>query len=83
MVNLHTVGTQVRKGSVELQYVDIMVEDNGQLSGKQRLEYHPTIDMTLNTTTSPITVTPPAGYDGITSLTTHDKSVAVNYIIKY
>lgn len=71
LVNLHTVGTQVRKGSVELQYVDIMVEDNGQLSGKQRLEYHPTIDMTLNTTTSPITVTPPAGYDGITSLDIH------------
>lgn len=68
MVNIHTVGSQVRHGSMQPQYVDVMVEKDGLLSGKQRLEYHPTIDMTLNTTTSPITVTPPIGYDGITSL---------------
>lgn len=68
MVNIHTVGSQVRRGSMELQYVDVMVEKEGNLSGIQRLEYHPTQDIVLNTTTSPITVTPSTGFDGITSL---------------
>jgi hypothetical protein len=71
MVNIYTIEAQVRHGSMELQYVDLMVEKEGTLSDKQRLEYHPTIDMTLNTTTSPITVTPPANYDGIASLNIH------------
>ena len=68
MVNIHTVGSQVRRGSMELQYVDVMVEKEGNLSGIQRLEYYPTQDIVLNTTTSPITVTPSTGFDGITSL---------------
>lgn len=68
MVNIHPLQAQTRDGSMQLQYIDIMVEKDSALSPVQRLEYHPTLEMTLNTTASPVTVTPPTGYDGITKL---------------
>lgn len=68
ITNLHATGAQTRNGSMQLQYIDVMVEKDGALSPVQRLEYHPTQEITLNTTTSPITVTPSTGFDGITKL---------------
>lgn len=69
MVNLHVVGTQVRKGSVELEYVDVMVEKDGNLNPTTQRVYHfNTQDVKVDTTTSPAVIEPDTGFDGITSV---------------
>lgn len=69
ITNLHVVETQVRRGSTELEYVDVMVEKDGNLNTTTQRVYHfNTQDVKVDTTTSPVVIEPDTGFDGITSV---------------